>query len=293
MKNGFVLRALRHLVWQVLSSFRLLRHSGIAKVNTSSQIFFKTLASVHAIEKGITMPLMRQNFGKIHLEVIRDYLKNHRGNEWLVLYCQNTLDAYAAIHNTDKLQKAETNQRLVTSNAPEFGFARFAQQRQSVRNFNAKPVDLSLVQKSISVAQTAPSSCNRQGVGIHILTRADNPDVFSQVLEIQGGNRGFSHCINHLAIITFDLNAVNGLFETHMPFVDGGYFAMAFTYALLEHSIFSVPLNCNFSHSKAKKLRSLLTLPQSNVFVVMKAFGHADPEVMVPQSRRRDLTSPS
>ena len=48
-------------------------------------------------------------------------------------------------------------------------FRAFAQSRHSVRWFSDATVDLGVIKQAISIAQTAPSACNRQATRVKII----------------------------------------------------------------------------------------------------------------------------
>jgi nitroreductase len=101
--------------------------------------------------------------------------------------------------------------------------------RHSIRCFSGEPVDLSLINEAVRIAQTTPSVCNRQSSRVYIIQDESSKQA---VLERQPGNRGFGHLADKILIVTSDLRAFSGMHERNQAFVDGGMFAMSLLYSL-------------------------------------------------------------
>lgn len=110
--------------------------------------------------------------------------------------------------------------------------------------------------KSVGLAQNSPSACNRQPTRIHII---ESEQLRNQVLELQGGNRGFGKLADTVIIISVELVGYRDVKERNNLFVDGGMYAMNLLYALHSYRIGACPLNWCYSTEQDLALRRLVS----------------------------------
>ncbi|MBR2153582.1 MAG: nitroreductase family protein [Bacteroidaceae bacterium] len=268
------------------------------------------LVAGHVLEKGITMPARRLGFG---IERVRDliarcqYCIHHFGANSIELQSAIAdLRQYRVLHAeaqyelpkdiVENIERLESELKLTDENCYSMtrseyfsdtkDFKAFAEQRHSVRWFSDIPVDDSILEKAIHLAQTAPSACNRQATRVKIIS---DPKVKEQICNtFQNGNRGFGHLVDKWLLITQEQGAWSLKYRTSM-FIDAGIFTMNLLYALHYYKICAVTLNAHMSVANSKKLQHLLGYPESEVPIVFIALGNAPEKFMIAKSRRLNV----
>ncbi|MFN0195026.1 MAG: nitroreductase family protein [Aestuariivirga sp.] len=168
----------------------------------------------------------------------------------------------------------------------KFDFLAFAETRHSIRQYASEPVPMPAIERAVRVAQQTPSSCNRQTCRVWVWT---NPDDVRSVLALQIGNRGFGDQLGGLAIITSDLSHWQTSSERYQAWIDGGLFAMSFTYGLHAEGLGTVLLNWSVSRHQDRALRNLIGLPDSEQVITMVGFGVIPENLTVPVSQRKPV----
>jgi nitroreductase len=158
--------------------------------------------------------------------------------------------------------------------------------RRSTRNFMYQPVDLSLIEKAVQIAQLSPSACNRQPWKLHIYDKREDID---RLLSLQNGNRGFGHKVPLLAVMCCDLGSFFDSTERFEPHLDGGLFLMTFILALQSQGIASCCLNWCVNPDKDIQAHDLGDIPQNERILTFMAVGYPEKDVVVPLSARRPL----
>lgn len=290
--------------------YHYLRYSGVLNVRTSKKkLIGRIIAEYHVLEKGLTMPVTRLGFGRknteslikncqvyirkfgvndIQLEhavsVLIEY-KNKHANEQFIL--DNTLISgidllQSNIENLNSGSQIEITSEDYFKDIDKI-FPLFSASRKSVRNYSNVEITVEKIVDSISLAQNAPSSCNRQASRVYVFT---DKDQILKILEIQGGNRGFGHLSDKLIVVTSETGVSHGVYERHQTYVDGGMFAMNVLYSLHHNMIAACPLNCNFSYHKAKRLKRLCQIPESENFILMISCGNVPQTFKIALSKR-------
>lgn len=158
--------------------------------------------------------------------------------------------------------------------------------RRSVREFVNTPVQDDDIARAVLIAMQAPSVCNRQGPRVH---QFDDPRVIKSVLAIQGGFSGY-RMPPRLLLVTADLDAFLFAAERNQPFIDGGLFMMSLLLGLTHVGLGSCSLNTAMGTEKEQAIRKLIDIPEHEVFISFIAVGHYDSEVLVPRSKRTELS---
>jgi nitroreductase len=270
----------------------------------------------HPVEKGLTMPEMRLGFGQENiLELINDcgeyslkYLDEQRllgsDNYIQYLHALSVLNEYLTIHRAMQFEVdvnisrgvellTQSESRIDTSgqvemtrdeffNDADFSFTSFALSRHSLRNFKGK-VSIDDIISAIDVAQGSPSACNRQPTRVHIV---DNIDLIKNILNLQGGNRGFGHLVDKLLIISAELGGYRSIGERNNLFVDGGLYAMSLLYALHSYRVGACSLNWCATPDQDEKLRDILPIPETQTVVMMIACGGVPESFKLASSKR-------
>jgi nitroreductase len=268
----------------------------------------------HVIEKGLTMPEPRLGFGRVVLkglinncilystkfeatneqvhhaiEVVNEYMQLHNSTNYKI--SEDILSDFERLISLHPVKKA-ANQLGYTRNSyfekVKSEFYQFSFSRHSVRNFSTQEVPIEKINSALKIAQNAPSACNRQPWRVKIFS---DKDIINKILEIQGGNRGFGHLTNKLLLITCKTSYYAGSNERNAAYVDGGIYVMNLLYALHYNEIAGCILNASFNIDRDLKMRTLVNLEDSEVFVAIIVIGIPPESFKVAFSPRLDYHS--
>lgn len=265
----------------------------------------------HIVEKGLTMPRRRVNFGhavvKSLIQKTLAFHKNFGSDEPQVTHAIGVLHAYNEMHKdfdrssdptfwktlADFLarfpevpaatQAHVTREAFYASN--EAPFPQFAAARHTLRHY-AGALDIEKIRKAVALAQTAPSACNRQHARVYCLS---DHTLRDQVLALQNGNRGFGHLADKLLVVTTDLADLCGANERNDAFTNGGIFLMNLCYALHYCEVAHCMLNWSVNPETDRALRELLYIAHTEVVIAILSCGEAPEEFDVATSPRKPL----
>ena len=275
------------------------------KRDVQTRLLSKMAAQEHVVEKGLTMPGMRPNFGEGNLrELVRNCetcIALGASGHAVFRDAVGVLKEYVRIHGElgkPVPQDILSGIRSLEESCPGIepvrqgsvrkedmfargDFERFARSRHSVRNFSG-PVGETALRAALELAAaTTPSSCNRQSTRIHVVGRGT---VFDGILALHHGNRGFGPKADKLILVSSDQAVYAKTEERNAVFVDGGIYAMNLLYCLHHHGIAACTLNCFFTPSEERKVMDLLET--DDVPVALIAVGDCPDEVKVARSAR-------
>ena len=265
----------------------------------------------HVIEKGLTMPSPRLGFGK---EVVLDLI--NLCNQYIDIYGTTNVQlhnaiavllAYIEFHKDKSFTIAENivtaikllSQRVNNSdvlpqqqihitkeeyfNDINKSFEAFSNSRKSVRNYASKDLPIEKILTAIELARNTPTSCNRQSNRIYIYT---NQQKIQEILKLQGGSRGFLELANKLIIVTNELGVYESTRERKQGYIDGGIYTMNLLYALHYNKVVCCVLNCGTTKANDLKIRSLISIRDSEELIVMIACGEAVENFEIASSPR-------
>lgn len=295
---------------------RYFDHSDYYYHNSEKACIARIIHRYHPVEKGLTMPEMRLGFGKENiLELINDcgeyslkYLDEQRllNSESYAQYLHalSVLNEYLKVHKEHQYKIEDTifhGIELLTQSEPgadgtgqvdmtrdeffrdvEFSFKNFALSRHSLRNFKGA-VSIDDIISAIDIAQGSPSACNRQPTRVHIV---EKNSLIKNVLDLQGGNRGFGHLVDKLLVVSAELSGYRSIGERNNLYVDGGLYAMSLLYALHCYKIGACSLNWCATPDQDNKLREILPIPESQTVVMMIACGGVPENFKLAASKR-------
>lgn len=276
---------------------RFIRYSRALGTQGKDHIQGLISLNTHIIEKGLTMPQMRPGFGQEVLRKLfalcRLWQESFDKSDPFYTQAVRTILEYKAVHSELKFLFEESFASELESfvkehndldascqptfdNAAQFfskndaNFPDFARSRHSTRHFSEEDIPVKRLLDAIDLAQTAPSSCNRQTTRVHIIT--DKTDI-KKVLSLQNGNRGFGQSINKLLIITYYIPHYGTVNERHMGYIDSGIFTMNLLYALHYNQIGACTLNWCDSPKDEAKLRSMVPIDEKETITVIIGCG--------------------
>lgn len=282
--------------------------NGITK--TDRQLKFRLLQRAHSFEKGLSLSHVRPLFGEEKLRELVQLIKRYEGrglSKDSVEYQMaiNAFHSYVCFHEKhaiDIFKKFDFLSELTAENTNIIGdstitvksdyildkakgdFEQLSKSRFSTRQFSTQPVEKEVIKEAIALAQKTPSVCNRQSGHVFLI---DNKDLSAKALSIQAGNAGFGHEVNKLLVVTASLDCFDGPKERNQGYVDGGLFAMSLMYALHYKGLAVCPLNWSSGRKKDRKLRSVLSIPNEHVVIMLLAVGQYKEEFNVAASPRR------
>lgn len=292
------------------SSLFLSNSSIINESNKQVKLVARISMAYHSLEKGLTMPKRRLGFGKkgairlislCELYIVKNYDTNnnqflhalgvlfeyrdvHIANDFIlddkIISSINKLEAKFPISSTNQLKSSREEYFRFS----DYSFDKFSESRYSLRNF-VKGLDISIIEKAVSLAMNTPSSCNRQPARAHII----RDDVSkNKVLKFHKGNRGFGHLCDSIIIVTSEVGGYASAIERNAAYIDGGMFGMNLLYSLHYYKIGACVLNSNFTVKTAKKLRQVCNIPNSEVFVMLILIGEVPENFSIALSKREE-----
>ncbi len=305
------------LIKNVLVSYiydikRYLKYSTTIKSpKTFKQLESRIFAHCHVIEKGLSLDDTRLGYGKdiinsliellnkykfhkypedsmvfkIAISVINSYIEFHEKNKYSV---EKLKDQIKSISNYkgDEYGGIKTFKKKQILEYGKSNFYNMAINRFSIRNFTTEPVELEKIIEAIKIAQKSPSVCNRQSTHVYII---QEQKIKNQVLALQNGNRGFSHLIDKILVITSELQSFDGIKERNQGFIDSGIFTMSLLYGLHYKGLGACTLNWCYDIGTDKKLRKIVKINESENIILMIAVGNLHEAIKVTKSSRKNL----
>ena len=262
---------------------------------TQSRFIGKITLHAHVVEKGLTMPNMKPNFGKDNLLTLMDLCQDYITCKYDVRHplfriAVNVVYEYKFIHEKNGIKLLDeiiekliafedtfplndylkyTEEPMLTKTdffQDRMDFESFAHSRHSVRCFCGN-VEMEKLMKAIELAQTAPSACNRQPNRVHVISR--NHELYELILAVQNGNRGFGNLADKLLVVTSDVSSYCGVRERMGMFVDGGIYVMNLLYALHYYKIAACTLNWSYDYKSDLQIRDILGLNCEQVIAII------------------------
>lgn len=285
-------------------------------VTTKNAFEAKILRQTHVIEKGMSLSNPRAKFGvqrvlelfsfidefvacgykvddstvvKNSLGVIEAYLDFHRERGFVPNEIVSKLEAFNDYTPNTEVSKygieeisLNDMQKLINSEFPVF-----IKSRHSVRQFSDKKIDPKDIKRSVSLAMSAPSACNRQSCKAYFYTDSKTNDDLSKAII---GNTGFSNEAQNYIVVTSDISAFYDAPERNQMYVDAGIFTMALIEALHYYGIASCVLQ-NGETSKTNRIfKNICTnIPENEKIVLFIAVGYYKDPVVFATSHRKQL----
>lgn len=263
---------------------------------------------MHALEKGMSIGDVRVGFGKPKtLSLLVDLQKyaDKKGDQNFINNCCNVISKYIEYNlelgaDMDDIREVfdmfcKRNEIVLNTHGGILNlkhselceqshddFAIFSQKRYSIRDFSDTLLDYDLVFKAIKLCERTPSACNRQPWKIHVYT-----DKFlrEMIFKLQLGCNGFYDKMQCAILICGDLHSY-GFPELHLPYVDGGIYAMNLLYALHYYDVASIPLTLGLKSDKIGGIKKCLNIPSNEVPILLIGVGTYKDEFKVAESYR-------
>ena len=306
-----LLKILRFIFEYAVDCINTLRFNNYSPFEEKNhRIFYHILIETHTIEKGLSLPNPRSLFGKSKINslikltnnydlsfstfpiqmlvgALRDYLRLHEMRNIVdapVLdQIREFLNAHPEFNDLDALGGAKDVTSVYPLSEPKDSI-KFLQSRYSCRNFNPAPLDPTTVREIVSIAQSAPSQCNRQTARVHYYS---DPQIINRLLELQGGSGGFRQNVGNLFVVSSEMTGWGGPGQRNQAYVDGALFSMLLMLTCHAHSIATCPLNLAKMNATEKQIKTYGDIPQRERLIMMIGIGKpVDDTVLAAQSPR-------
>jgi len=179
----------------------------------------------HILEKGLSHSDYRAGFGKPAIEELQNclmrYVKTDTPDMFAVNNAVSLLRNYHDLnqeHGFDDSEYVHLDEIIEYANqdlSPYYldqkndvavsSFPRIAESRHSVRSYDVDglPIESSLLGEVITLANTAPSACNRQATHLFV---ARERHMLQEIENIHGGCNGFGRHVSAFIFVTSDLS---------------------------------------------------------------------------------------
>lgn len=279
-------------------------------VDKSKRRFYKIIIEAHTIEKGLSLQDPKFLFGKDKIRFIMAALRRYDidHSPFPAQMSLGALEAYVNFHATAGVSDPllgeissylkEWEAKLPKpwmggvrdysfNNQPSGTLQHLMASRSSIRAFRSRPLKPDLIYEAISLAQLAPSQCNRQSSRVHFY---QDPVRIKKLLALQGGSRGFAESVGNLFVVSSELCAWGGPGQRNQAYVDGALFAMCLMFACRSMGWGTCPLNLAIDHNTESAIRRVGDIPAGERLIMMIAFGEPiAPETRVAFSPRRPV----
>lgn len=270
----------------------------------------RIIMAYHIVEKGLTMPEMRLGFGRDNLlfliSALHSFAESYGMEDPQFRVAVSVVAEYNKVHEEKgfkldaELENAiktllelitVTPSRQITMTRESYwrdinaSFEVFSASRHSVRNFEGT-ISMEQIRKAISIANNAPSACNRQFMRVHCVT---NPEDIQRCLSLQNGNRGFGHLVDKLLILTADLRGLVWMEERNDAFTNAGIYLMNLCYALHHCRVAHCLLNWSVSPAVDYQLHTTIDIPGPETIVVLIACGGVPERFKVTSSPKKSV----
>lgn len=297
--------------WQDMINYY--RYSNVFSDKSFEKIESDIIMNYHSIEKGFLYDNKREGFSKLKVVTLIAQLKRMSDLHIITMNSQiraaiNILLKYYQYHQDEKLDISnffsednyswlrtlieeedfqpvyhisKSNFYSYTSNS----FDRFSYSRKSIRDFSTEVVSNDLIQKAISLANNAPSVCNRQSCKNYVIQKKETID---NILKLQGGFTGHEKNVSRLIVLVSNKNYFFSIGERNQLYIDGGIYLMNLLYALHFFNIGACPANWGKCVKEDKLIRKIIDLPFNEQIICIIPIGIANDEIVYTHSQRRE-----
>jgi nitroreductase len=272
--------------------------------------------NIHRLEKGLIMWPRRSEFGADYIGVtvaaaVRVYggsapLQNDAERQWVLGVLTSYFDATRQ-STSPSIRSAESTflECIGPGNSGDTfsgphrhvidvegsgididSLRRLAVGRRSVRWFENKSVDRSVVDRAIEIASESPTACNRAPYRFEII---DSDSGVQSVAECAMGTGGYAHQIPSIVVVVGDLSAFFHERDRHLIYIDSSLAAMAFVLGLEVQGVASCMINWADIPERDARIRKLLGLANTERVIMLIAYGYADSERLVALSSKGSI----
>jgi len=166
------------------------------------------------------------------------------------------------------------------------GFTALLKSRKSVRYFQEKEVETSLLDDAFRICGLAPTACNRQPYRFLVLR---DRDLIRRVGTITYGADSFIDNIPCLILVLGDFSAFFSVRDRHVPYIDGSFAALNLIHGLELRGLNSCVINWPDYARFHRKAAGLGLYRSYERILMLMAVGYGAPDAEVPDSTKKDL----
>jgi nitroreductase len=159
-----------------------------------------------------------------------------------------------------------------------------ALKRRSIRTYQDKLVDYSLIKQAMTVASLSPSACNRQPFRFLYY---DDPKVVRDISQIPGGVSGY--WVPSILVVIGSYGAYFDERDLNCPIIDASLAAMSFLLALETLGLSSVCINWPNLPNLEEKIRQIIKLAPEEFIVMLIGVGYAAENARIPFSAKKNI----
>lgn len=242
--------------------------------------------TVNALIYSIASKKVCKNELKWAVDVLTEYFENVEGtpvtNRSLKKFQTECLDDIKM--NTDKKFKPYLYKELPERQVSYEELANLFQRRRSVRWFNSKKVELDVIKKSIDMASTAPSACNRQPYKFYF---SNDKSKTLDLATCAMGTAGFVENIPSILVVTGDLSYYPFERDRHVIYIDAALASMQLMLTLDTLGLASCPINWPDIKENEEMIRKVLNISIFERIVMLIAVGYPDVNSSIPFSQKK------
>jgi nitroreductase len=297
-----IIRLLQFIADYLQDMFLVIRYNTYSPLeDVNRRLYYRIVILTHAIEKGLSLPRPRLLFGRDKLEYIMKMVEQYDAtfSPFPLEMAYGAMKSYVAIHRelgVDDDLVNRINKFIVT--CPKFAgltphggireiqmsapvvsaeqLSAFIKSRSSCRFYKPMIVDRETLHKVITLANSAPSQCNRQSVRVHCY---QDKSKISELLALQGGAAGFADDVFNLFVVTSEATAWGNSGQRNQAYVDGGLFSMDLLLACHAYGIACCPLNMAVTNRVERRIKAVGGIHLRERPVMLIAFGYPHGEV--------------
>lgn len=280
--------------------FKEIKYCGFYN-ESSYKVPWRILLLSHSIEKGLSIPEKRKNFGEDKAKDLCKYLKLYNKKEdYVYNEGKSVINSYIKYRKENELSykefqveddiedKLQGGINTITKNEVEYNFKEFEKLcniRHSVREYSDEYVTIEKIKEAIKIASKAPSACNRQMTKVYC---SNKPQVNKELAKIIPGNTGFKDEHATYLFLTSDYFAFD-YFELEQWYLNGGIFIAYLQLAFAAKQIGSCIYQWPKDKKKEKKVKEILNIPKNEIIVSVLGVGNYKEKFSVLKAKRKEI----
>lgn len=304
---------MKNFLYALYRFFQERKHNKNIQTNVQFQenrIKAEIIRNVHSIEKGLSIGNPRPGFGIAKIKEMFNLADKYieiTEDKTVLFFVIDAVKAYlefqhrVGFHSADIDQIERSAERLDACIGKHEGvragtiiynvsdltcsveqMENLFNTRHSVRDFSGEKVSEEIIRRAISLAQRAPSACNRQAVRVYSIS----PERYIQLAGNLDGIGGFAQDVDRFLLIT-GIESAYRRGEPNQFTVSAAMFGGYLTLALHGLGVGSCVIQRSLFPDKTyMALRKALGIPEDEQTVVMLGIGMMKTETSVPVSCR-------
>ncbi|MBR3354655.1 MAG: nitroreductase family protein [Oscillospiraceae bacterium] len=167
----------------------------------------------------------------------------------------------------------------------QFDFSGFISTRHSIRMFQKTPIGIDEIKRVVSIANNAPSACNRQPCKVYFCNEEKKVQVIDSLIT---GSNGFKGEIPNYVVVTAD-RAQFMQEEQFQWYINGGIYISYLTLAMHSAGIGSCIMQWKAFYHTEKELKALLGITDREAIIAVVGCGHFQDETKCICAQRKSV----